>query len=157
MRSGFLGEPETGPRLPLSLSVVHGLLPTGASVERRSIAVGASPGEAAALGRALADRPEPTALVIAGDGSARRGPKAPGFEDVRAGPFDDSVAAALAAADTAALADLDAVLAAELLASGRAAWQVLAAACAGASWAAEVSYADDPLGVCYLVARWSRR
>jgi hypothetical protein len=157
MRSGFLGQPEAGEVLPLSLSVARSLLPAGAPAEWRSIAVDARPEEAAAMGREVAARREPTALVVAGDGSARRGPKAPGFEDPRAHPFDGAVAAALAAADTAALADLDAGLAADLLASGRAAWQVLAAACTGVPWTAELTYADDPLGVFYVVARWSRR
>jgi hypothetical protein len=157
MRSGFLGDRETGERLPLSLSVVRALLPAGARVEWRSVAVDAAPHDAAALGRDIAAGPEPAAVVIAGDGSARRGPKAPGYEDVRAHPFDAAVTAALAAADTRALAELDPVLAADLMVSGRAPWQVLAAACRDGLWSAELGYAGDPFGVHYVVARWSRR
>jgi len=157
MRSGFLGDSETGTPLPLSLSVVRTLLPAGAHTDFRSIAERCAPAEAQALGRELAEAPGRTALIVAADGSARRGPKAPGYEDPRALPFDDKVAVALAAADTQGLAELDPVLAAELMASGRAALQVLAAACAGATWAPAVDYSGDPFGVSYTVARWSRR
>jgi hypothetical protein len=38
------------------------------------------------------------------------------------------------------------------MATGRAAWQVLAGAFAGARPATEIRYADDPFGVAYLVA-----
>jgi hypothetical protein len=53
----------------------------------------------------------------------------------------------------AALAALDAGLAAELMATGRAAWQVLAGA-AGLERRApgEVLYSDAPFGVSYLAA-----
>jgi hypothetical protein len=157
MRSGFLGDPETGDRLPLSLSVVRTLLGTEGPAAWRSVAANAPAGEAAALGRELAADPRATALIVAGDGSARRGPKAPGHEDARAQPFDAAVTAALGAADVASLAALDPVLADELMAYGRAAWQVLAAACWDGTWSAQVDYADDPFGVHYVVARWSRR
>jgi hypothetical protein len=153
----FLGERADGTPLPLSLSVIRALLGGDHPAEWRSVAFDAAPAEAAALGRELAARPERTVLLVAGDGSARRGPKAPGYEDPRAQPFDAGVRAALAAADTAALAALDPSLAAELLAAGRAAWQVLAAACADGGYEAVIDYADDPFGVQYTVARWARR
>jgi hypothetical protein len=155
--SGFLGDAEPPARLPLSLSVVRTLLPADAHVEFFGVSSTADPSEAAALGFELAGRAERTALIVAGDGSARRGPKAPGYEDDRARPFDGAVTAAFASADTETLAALDPVLAAELLVAGRAAWQVLAAACADGRWDADIAYADDPFGVYYLVARWSRR
>jgi hypothetical protein len=128
-----------------------------ATAEWRSVAFDIDSATAAAAGRELAGRPDPTVLLVAGDGSARRGPKAPGFEDHRAQPFDSEVTAALAAADAAALAAIDPVLAADLLAQGRAAWQVLAGACADGNYEAFVDYADDPFGVHYVVARWLRR
>jgi hypothetical protein len=154
---GFLGEVEAPGRLPLSLSVVQILLPADAAVDWHTVSTAASPQEAAALGTRLARRPEPTALIVAGDGSARRGPKAPGYQDARAHAFDSTVTRALSAADTETLANLDPVLAAQLMVAGRAAWQVLAAACAGGRWESEITYADDPFGVFYVVARWSRR
>ena len=52
----------------------------------------------------------------------------------------------------AALVRLDPDLARDLMATGRAAWQVLAGAFAGARPATEISYAADPFGVAYLVA-----
>ncbi len=81
-----------------------------------------------------ASRGAAAALLVVGDGAAMHTEKAPGYLDERAGPFDDAVAAALAAADPAALAALDPALAAELWASGRAPWQVLAGATREGTW-----------------------
>lgn len=55
----------------------------------------------------------------------------------------------------AALAALDAELAAELLAAGRAPWQVLAGAAEGAGLDGRLLYEDAPYGVGYFVAAWS--
>jgi hypothetical protein len=52
----------------------------------------------------------------------------------------------------AALLALDADLARELMATGRAAWQVLAGALAGRQPACRILYSGDPFGVAYLVA-----
>jgi hypothetical protein len=105
------------------------------------------------LGADLAGRDARTALLAIGDGSARRGPRAPGHFDARAGAFDAEVERALRAGDLPALLDLDPALARELMATGRPAWQVLAGALDGmAGLAAEVRYAGDPFGVAYLVA-----
>src|SRR3984957_8833244 len=93
------------------------------------------------------------ALLAVGDGSARRGPKAPGHFDERAGAFDAEVERSIRAGDFAALLALDPTLARELMATGRPAWQVLAGALEGtAGLAREVQYAGDPFGVAYLVA-----
>jgi hypothetical protein len=105
------------------------------------------------LGADLAARDTSTALLVIGDGSARRGPRAPGHFDERAAAFDAQAERALRAGDIRALLDLDPGLARDLMATGRPAWQVLAGAlegCAGLS--VEVPYADDPFGVAYLVA-----
>jgi hypothetical protein len=108
------------------------------------------------LGRDLAGASPRVALLAVGDGSARRGRAAPGYLDERAVPFDDAVQRAVREGDMAALAGLDPDLARDLMATGRAAWQVLAGACAGAFGgarpAAEIRYAADPFGVAYLVA-----
>jgi hypothetical protein len=88
-----------------------------------------------------------------GDGTARRSPAAPGHFDERAKPFDLAVEQAFKDGDMAALAGLDAALARDLMATGRAAWQVLAGALGdGPAPAGEVLYADAPLGVGYFVA-----
>jgi hypothetical protein len=95
-------------------------------------------------------------LLVMGDGSARRGEKAPGYLDVRAEPFDDAVATALGAADTRALAELDDVLAGELLVAGAGPWKALGALAGTVAWDAELLYSAVPFGVAYLVASWTR-
>lgn len=105
-----------------------------------------------AFGRQLSAGGDP--VLVLGDGSARRGVKAPGYLDERAVPFDAAVLAALRAADTATLAQVDDDTAAELLAAGAVAWHVLAGLLDGLP-PAQVRYADDPFGVAYVVATWS--
>jgi len=87
---------------------------------------------------------------------------APGYLDERAAPFDAAVERAVREADLAALAALDPGLAADLMAAGRPAWQVLAAALGAdadpsASPRTEVLYCDAPFGVAYLVATLAPR
>lgn len=105
------------------------------------------------LGADLAGGSTRTALLAIGDGSARRGPRAPGHFDERADAFDSEVERAMRAGDFTALLALDPTLARELMATGRPAWQVLAGALEGtAGLVTEVQYAGDPFGVAYLVA-----
>jgi hypothetical protein len=104
------------------------------------------------LGAELAATGRRTALLVLGDGSARRGAKAPGAFDERAAGFDAEVERAVRAADLDALLAVDPVVARDLMATGRPAWQVLAGALAGVAPAAQVRYAGDPFGVMYLVA-----
>ncbi|ONH31324.1 hypothetical protein [Pseudofrankia asymbiotica] len=154
------------PALPLSLAVGAWLLAeTGWRVERRGIGVSpkAEPAEAATLGAGLVARAaaagERVALLVMGDGSARRTAKAPGSLDERAEPYDEIVERALADVDLEVLLGLEPGLAADLLVAGRASWQVLAGAvrAAGAAgWAADPLYADAPYGVGYFVCVWER-
>jgi hypothetical protein len=104
----------------------------------------------------LAGVDEPVGLLVLGDGANTHPAPGAGRVDERAGPFDDTVRAALAGADTGALLDLDAELAAELGATGRAAWQVLAGAASGLGvpWQGELLYSGAPYGVAYHVAVW---
>ncbi|WP_189108997.1 class III extradiol dioxygenase subunit B-like domain-containing protein [Streptomyces camponoticapitis] len=95
------------------------------------------------------------ALLVMGDASACRTLKAPGYLDERAAAFDAEVARALATADVATLAGLDAALATDLKAAGRPCWQVLAGAAEGAGLNGALLYEDAPYGVGYLVAAWS--
>ena len=104
------------------------------------------------LGGDIAAAAARVALLAVGDGSTRRGPAAPGYLDERAIPFDEAVQRALREGDMAALAGLDPDLAHDLMATGRAAWQVLAGAFGGVRPATEIRYAADPFGVAYLVA-----
>ncbi|MFF3608482.1 hypothetical protein [Streptomyces sp. NPDC002463] len=156
-----LGE---GPRptdrpLPTPLAVAAWLLArvawADAPIEGRAVAAAATPDVCAGLGRELAGSAERVALLVMGDGSACRTVKAPGYLDERAAGFDAEAARALGAADTTALLALDAGLAAELKAAGRAPWQVLAGAAEGAGLDGRLLFEDAPYGVGYFVAAWS--
>jgi hypothetical protein len=136
--------------LPLSLLIGRWLAPHAG--EYVAIAADAEPEECAKLGAELVER-DRVGLLIMGDGSARRTEKAPGYLDERALPFDLEVARALETADAAALLALDPARAEELMAAGRAAWQVLAGA-RQHEIQGELLYHDAPYGVGYLVASW---
>lgn len=153
-------EPEPGEReLPPSLAVGAWLLDraewNGAPVE--GLGVGEPlPGERCAeVGREIAAGARRVALLVMGDGSARRTRKAPGYHDERAAGFDAEAARALGAADTAALAALDAELAFDLQATGRACWQVAAGAAEKTGLRGALLYNEAPYGVGYFVATWS--
>ena len=143
------------PGLPLALGIGALLLDeagyAGPRILQAADELAPSP-DCLRLGRDLADVARRVALLAIGDGSTRRGPAAPGYLDERAVPFDDAVRQAVRDGDMAGLAGLDPDLARDLMATGRAAWQVLAGAFAGARPATEISYAADPFGVAYLVA-----
>ncbi|MEZ0089668.1 hypothetical protein [Streptacidiphilus sp. EB129] len=110
----------------------------------------------AANGVRLAGSATRVGLLVLGEGSARRSLKAPGYLDERSEAFDETVARGLAGADAGGeLSALDDHLAFELMASGRAPWQVLTAAAAGLGLSAKLLYADAPYGVGYFVAAWS--
>jgi hypothetical protein len=172
---GQPASPDGAPsELPLALGLGAMLLDEAGyqgPLELRAVAETASPEECARIGAELAGERSRTALLAVGDGTARRTLKAPGRFDERAEQFDDIVARAFAEGDLAALAGLDPLLAEDLMATGRAAWQVLAGAIASGapgdgapgsgapgdgaaltSGPAEVLYSDGPFGVFYLVA-----
>lgn len=109
----------------------------------------------AANGARLAETAERVGLLVLGEGSARRDLKAPGYLDPRAEAFDDAAARGLATADAGGeLATMDDELAFELMASGRAPWQVLCGASDG-GLRAELRYREAPYGVGYFVADWT--
>jgi hypothetical protein len=146
------------PTLPLSLTLGRWLV-SRADGEVRPLLFGVEPDAGAdrclALGEVLSGRADRVALLVMGDGSARRSVKGPGGLDPAAEPFDAAVADALAAGDPDALAALDPAHAADLLAAGRAPWQVLAGAARGAGWQGTVTWTGSPYGVTYLVATWT--
>ncbi|MGW2704653.1 class III extradiol dioxygenase subunit B-like domain-containing protein [Streptomyces sp. NPDC001340] len=145
--------------LPTSLAVGAWLLDrTGwadAPIEGLGVGESLAPERCVEAGRDIAARAGRVALLVMGDASACRTLKAPGYLDERAAPFDAEVARALGAADVAAVEALDAELAHELKASGRAPWQVLAGAAEDAGLSGALLYDDAPYGVGYLVATWS--
>ncbi|MFF8862885.1 class III extradiol dioxygenase subunit B-like domain-containing protein [Streptomyces sp. NPDC015139] len=153
--------PETVPEreLPPSLAVGAWLLErTGwadAPIEGLGIGEPLAPERCVDVGREIGARAGRVALLVMGDASACRSVKAPGYLDERAAPFDAEVARVLGAADVAGVRALDAELAQELKAAGRAPWQVLAGAAEGADLGGNLLYEDAPYGVGYLVATWS--
>ncbi|KWV30004.1 class III extradiol dioxygenase subunit B-like domain-containing protein [Micromonospora rifamycinica] len=166
-RTVRLGPGEGAGGLPLSLLVGAWLVdrvgpPTPTAWRMVSVAPDEPVDRCAAVGAGLVEAgraaDEPWALLVLGDGSACHGPKAPGYDDPRAGAYDEGVARALAGADVDALLGLDPVVSAELKAAGRAAWQVLAGAVrtAGGDWHGELRHHTQPYGVGYLVASWTR-
>lgn len=143
--------------LPPSLAVAAWLLRGWAAAPVRGLGVGEelAPEGCAAAGREAAGSAGRVALLVVGDGSACRTVKAPGYLDERAEDFDAAAAAALGAADTAALTALDPALARDLRVAGRAPWQVLAGAARDARLTGELLYEAAPYGVGYFVAAWS--
>ena len=117
--------PGAGAALPLSLGVGRRLLDEAGwagTTKLVSLPWDAADGELdTLLGqlRDLAGRSRSVALLLLGDGSTRRGDKAPGFLDPRAFPFDDAVAEALSDGDAPALRGLDMDLARDLMVGGR--------------------------------------
>ncbi|MFF5638593.1 class III extradiol dioxygenase subunit B-like domain-containing protein [Streptomyces sp. NPDC012825] len=155
-----LGDGPAGDRpLPVPLAVGAWLLDrarwAGAPVEGLGVGEDTPAETCAETGRGLAASADRVALLVMGDGSACRTVKAPGYLDERAAGFDTEAVRALGAADAPALLALDARLAHELKASGRASWQVLAGAAEGAGLDGRLLHEDDPYGVEYIVAAWS--
>ncbi|MDH6113073.1 hypothetical protein P3T36_005552 [Kitasatospora sp. MAP12-15] len=147
-----------GPGLSPALTVGAWLLEqSGAALPTHACAVptDAPTDRMLGLGQGLAGLADRVGLLVLGDGSARRTLKAPGYLDERAEAYDALAAGALGAADTAALAALDPALSADLLADGRAPWQVLAGAAQDAGLGGRLRYQDAPYGVGYFVASWS--
>lgn len=111
-----------------------------------------------ALGRSLVSREERTALLVMGDGSARRTTRSPGRYDDRAEPFDEMVTDALGSGDVQVLTALDPVLATALMVAGRAAWQILAGAAEHSGLPGGIQaclrFVAAPYGVGYFVSSW---
>lgn len=147
-------------RLPLALAIGGWLLDRQPSFPRRrylGVTGELSATACAELGERCVAGDERVALVVCGDGTARRSDKAPGHYDPAAGPWDAAAAAALQAVDTDALLQLDPGTAEALLASGRAPWQVLAGAAQGRTWDSELHYVGAPYGVGYIAGTWLRQ
>ena len=158
-RFGTTGGAVARPGLPLSLGVGARLLEEAGwqgPTELVAVPWHADGPTVEDVVRDLAGRPDGTVLLVLGDGSTRRGDKAPGYLDERAFPFDDAVATALADGDAAALHELDAGLAEELMVLGSAGLRVLGgvALAQGSTPRAALSYRDDPYGVSWFVATW---
>jgi hypothetical protein len=143
-------------RLPLSLGVGRRLLDeagwTGPT-ELVSLTWDADGRVVDALASKISGDDRSTVVLVLGDGSTRRGDKAPGYLDERAFAFDDATAKALGQGDAEALRGLDVALADELMVLGRTPFRALGAL--GTPKMARLAYDDDPFGVAYHVALWS--
>ncbi len=97
------------------------------------------------------------AILVMGDGSARRTEKSPGWYDPDAIGFDAAVTAALGTGNGRALLDLDQVVGARVLAAGLASWRAAGAILERTPMVAALHYAGAPFGVFYVVASWVRQ
>lgn len=148
--------PGNGP-LPLALAMGAWLLDDldpGRGRDLFGVATSEAPESCARLGAELV-RDRDVRLLVVGDGTARRSEAAPGHLDLRAVDYDGQAEQALADADPGHLLGLSAALGRELLAAGRAPWQVLAGAAAGQRFHGDVRWSGAPYGVAYVVARWT--
>lgn len=147
-----LGSDESGPvELPLALTVGAWLLRDTVGPGCGAIGWSVGAGDLTGLGD------DPVALLVMGDGSARRSVKAPGYLDDRAAAFDGAIAAILADGDAAALTGIDGELAADLLVAGAPAWCAAGALLLDGDWDADLLADDAPYGVGYFAAAWTRR
>jgi hypothetical protein len=151
-----LGSDSPGPvELPLSLTIGAWLLRD--ALGPNCGATGWSVGPTDGPRRMLSDD-SPTALLVMGDGSARRSTTAPGYFDPRAASFDAWIADALRAGEGDRLHPYPSVeVGEELLASGTRVWDQVALYTEPFEWDAQLLYDDAPYGVGYFVAAWTRR
>lgn len=152
--AGLAGLADEGAELPLPLLVAAWAVAGAgvASVRGELVAPDAAPADCVALGRTLGA--EDVGLLVLGDGAARHTATAPGGFDERAEAFDAVVATALDVPDPGAFAEFDPTVAAELMAAGRAPWQVLAGAAGDRPWRSAHRHTSMPYGVAYHVALW---
>lgn len=164
VRVSLTPEPGGTPRADLPLPVLiagwlRGQAAAHVSATVELVDPGLPPADCERAGKELAGRIGPgTAVLVVGDGATTHTEKAPGYLDERAGPFETDARRALADGDPDGLLALDAALAAELNAIGRAPWQVMAglAAATGSGWDGRMHYSGAPYGVAYHVATWRR-
>lgn len=148
-----LGSDDAGPiELPSSLTVGGWLLrdALGANTAAGGWSVGpdAPPLHLDPGGRA--------ALIVVGDGSARRSEKAPGHLDPRAAERDRLTTDALRSGEGDTLHAYPS-LDDELLVAGSRAWDATAWQIEAISYDAELLYEGAPFGVGYFVATWTVR
>lgn len=109
------------------------------------------------LGTWLAQIEEPVGLLVVADGATTLGDKSPGGDVPDAKGIQEAIDAALGSGDLPALTALDESECARAGVAGRAVWQLVCGAVAGAEVKAELLCAEAPFGVGYTVARWDLR
>jgi hypothetical protein len=152
-----LGSGGSGPvELPLSLTIAAWLLQDALGSDSDAIGFSIGPKKEEPSRPVLPADSADFALLVMGDGSARRSTSAPGYFDDRAAAFDASVADALRSGEGDRL-HLDPGLGEELLAAGTRVWDEAAYLLEPFAFDAELLYDDAPYGVGYFVAAWTRR
>ncbi len=129
----------------------------------QAVATSTPPEDCLVLGASIAALATRVAMLVMGDGPARRARGVPRAVDAEADRYDKLLRTALATADAGYLAGLDPAQDEDLLIAGRAAWQILAgAALADAGnpaiprFTAVLHYTGAPFEVSYFVAAWTR-
>ncbi|WP_327150513.1 hypothetical protein [Nocardia sp. NBC_01329] len=164
-----LGGPGVGPAtdpdpdLPLAVLVAGWLRAAVAphvSARARVLAADTSGRKCAEVGaklRAELDAEhEPQGVLVVADGAATLSTAAPGYFDERSARVQAALDRAIATGDTQALLALDPALCAELMVSGRAAYQTLAGlfAADSAPPVATERYRGAPFGVAWFTGLW---
>lgn len=152
-----LGSDEPGPvGLPLSLTIGAWLLRDALGPNCGAVGYTVGP-DRRSDPATWTDEEADWALLVMGDGSARRCACGPRSFDERAAAFDATIVAALRSGDGARLRLADPRLDQQLLAAGAVAWDEAASLLAGRAYDAELLYDDAPFGVGYFVAAWTHR
>ncbi|WP_280399867.1 hypothetical protein [Nocardia carnea] len=151
------------PDLPLAVLIagwLRGAVAPSVTVRAQILATGSSAARCAEAGaklRAELDAvDEPQGVLVVADGAATLSTAAPGYLDPRARGVQDELDRALSAGDRAALLEMDAGVCAELMVSGRVAYQALAGLFAADPVPPVVveRYRDAPFGVGYYAGSW---
>lgn len=157
-----LGAPTFDPELPLP-ALVAGWLRGQCAPETEAfvhlVDVDAAADDCVRRGRALRgacdDESGDWGLLVVADGATTLTARAPGSFDRRAEAVQTSIDDALAAASTAALAELDRTLCAEVGVSGTAVWQTLAGVVGDDPVVSRTYYRGAPFGVGYYAGTWT--
>ena len=149
------------PSMPLFLVVAAWLLADvgwDGPVDAYALPASSTKDDVHALAERIREDGDDVVLLAVGEGSARLDAKAPGSLDPSAVEWQEAATHALATADLDAILGLDPQQGAAFLATGRAPWQVAAAAAQACDteWAGALTSAEQPYGVAYLTGTWTR-
>lgn len=157
------GSAQADPGLPLAVLIagwLRGAVAPHATARAHLVAADGPAQRCAEIGaklRAELDATdEPRGVLVVADGAATLSQAAPGYFDARAAATQAELERALTGGDRAALLELDPGLCAELMLSGRAAYQTLAGLFAADTEQPETveRYRDSPFGVGYYAGLW---